>query len=66
MSKLFGVSGLRGGVGAPMTWFGKRDGAMRRRFEARRTPTQSLSVVSVVSALQSELRTRRRMPRIGP
>jgi hypothetical protein len=65
MTRLFGVTGLRGGVGAKMTWFGRRHGRILRRFEARRTQTRSLSVLSVVSALQSELRTRRRLPRTG-
>jgi hypothetical protein len=56
MTRFLGVIGMRGELATRMTWFGSR------RLEPRRTQSEPISVVSVVSALQSELRTRRRRP----
>jgi hypothetical protein len=58
MAKFLGVIGLRGGV----SLFGGPESEPQRSFESRRKRATRLSVVSVVSALESELRGRWRTP----
>jgi hypothetical protein len=60
MVRFRGVFGLRGGFAAPITLIDRVEGEQQRLLKARRVQAERLSVVSVVSALQSELRNRRR------
>ena len=62
MRKLLGAIGLHRGKVQPQPLFDGPARAPRRSFEVRHTGTPQLSVVSVVSELQSELRLRRRGP----
>ena len=62
MRKLLGAIGLHRGKVQPVPVFDEPARAPRRSLEARHTGTPRLSVVTVVSDLQSELRLRRRGP----
>jgi hypothetical protein len=65
MAHLFGVIGLRGGVRRRMPLLNDTNIQPSRRALSDSSPA-SLSILAVVSALQSELRERRVSSRVAP